>query len=88
VVVVVDDHDAATEEFLRHRGLLFSIAYNILGSVADTEDVIQETWMGWASRRRGGSAVENPRAYPTCSARPMSWETYVGEWIPSRCPNR
>jgi RNA polymerase sigma-70 factor (ECF subfamily) len=92
VVVVVDDHDAATDEFLRHRGLLFSIAYNILGSVADTEDVIQETWMGWASRRRGGSAVENPRAYLVRiavngalgrrSVIERRQESYPGPWLP------
>lgn len=36
--------DTATAVFVSHRGLLFSIVCNLLGSVADTEDVLQETW--------------------------------------------
>ena len=40
----------ATQVFLDHRELLFSIVYNMLGSVADTEDVLQETWLAWAPR--------------------------------------
>ena len=41
---------APTQVFLDHRELLFSIVYNMLGSVADTEDVLQETWLAWAPR--------------------------------------
>ena len=42
------DADAATEVYAHHRELLFSIVYNLLGIVADTEDVLQETWLAWA----------------------------------------
>jgi RNA polymerase sigma factor (sigma-70 family) len=55
------DLDEATEQFAEHRELLFALAYRMLGSVADTEDVLQEAWLGWASARR--DRVENPRAY-------------------------
>jgi len=79
---------SSTEEFVAHRELLFSIVYNVLGSVADTEDVLQETWLAWSGR----SGVENPRAYlvriavnaalarrTTINRRK---EEYVGPWLP------
>jgi len=82
---------SSTEVFLRHRELLFSIVYNVLGSVADTEDVLQETWLAW-SARSGRSDVENPRAYlvrvavnaalarrTTINRRK---EEYIGPWLP------
>ncbi|MFI7501323.1 RNA polymerase sigma factor SigJ [Streptomyces sp. NPDC049687] len=86
--------DTATQVFHDHRELLFSIVYNMLGSVADTEDVVQETWLSWTSRNRSSSAepIDNPRAYlvriavnralahqATVSRRR---ETYVGPWLP------
>ena len=39
--------DPATEAFLAHRNLLFTVAYELLGSAADAEDVLQETWLRW-----------------------------------------
>jgi RNA polymerase sigma-70 factor (ECF subfamily) len=36
--------DSATEAFLAHRNLLFTVAYQMLGSAADAEDVLQEPW--------------------------------------------
>jgi RNA polymerase sigma-70 factor (ECF subfamily) len=45
---------AVTQVFSDHRELLFSIVYNMLGSVADTEDVLQETWLSWTARNRAG----------------------------------
>ncbi|TCM38582.1 RNA polymerase sigma factor SigJ [Kribbella sp. VKM Ac-2568] len=80
--------DAATRTFLDHRELLFSIVYSMLGSVADTEDVLQETWLGWSSRE----GIENPRAYlvriavNAALARRTSInrrkEQYYGPWLP------
>ena len=57
--------DRATEVFVGHRELLFSVVYNLLGSVSDTEDVLQETWLAWARRVRQPMAeeIDNPRAY-------------------------
>src|ERR1017187_5981409 len=57
--------EIAMRVFADHRELLFSIVYNMLGSVADTEDVLQETWLAWASRNTAPSseAITSPRAY-------------------------
>jgi RNA polymerase sigma-70 factor (ECF subfamily) len=86
--------DAATLAFTEHRELLFSIVYNMLGSVADTEDVLQETWLSWESRSRAQTAepIDNPRAYLVRIAVNQALarqsdinrrrETYVGPWLP------
>ncbi|MCX4761710.1 RNA polymerase sigma factor SigJ [Streptomyces sp. NBC_01275] len=62
--------DSVTQTFNAHRELLFSIVYNMLGSIADTEDVVQETWLSWTARSRrpedqasSVEPIENPRAY-------------------------
>jgi RNA polymerase sigma-70 factor, ECF subfamily len=78
------------EPFVTHRRLLFTVAYEMLGSAADAEDVVQETWLKWANVDR--AEVRDPRAYlvrivthqainrlRTLSRRR---EDYVGEWLP------
>ncbi|MFB4314926.1 RNA polymerase sigma factor SigJ [Actinomadura sp. 21ATH] len=88
-----DPVDRATDVFVEHRELLFSIVYNLLGSVADTEDVLQETWLSWVGKQRdAGEPVQNPRAYLVRIAvnHALSQrarisrrrETYVGPWLP------
>ncbi|MEV4120043.1 RNA polymerase sigma-70 factor [Micromonospora sp. NPDC049645] len=85
-------HPPDTDEqvFLRHRNLLFSVAYRILGSAADAEDAVQDAWISWSSADR--SQVADPRAYLARivsnlalqrlrSARRQR-ETYVGPWLP------
>ncbi|MEV4110357.1 RNA polymerase sigma factor SigJ [Nonomuraea sp. NPDC049695] len=82
----------ATQVFVDHRELLFSVVYNMLGSVADTEDVLQETWLAWAPRSESGEEIANPRAYLVriainrALARQESInrrrEQYVGPWLP------
>ncbi|TDB89676.1 RNA polymerase sigma factor SigJ [Actinomadura sp. 7K534] len=86
--------DAATRVFADHRELLFSVVYNLLGSVADTEDVLQDTWLAWSARYGDEDAEEvgNPRAYlvriavNTALTRQSQIsrrrETYVGPWLP------
>jgi RNA polymerase sigma-70 factor, ECF subfamily len=49
------------DAFARHRRLLFTVAYEMLGSAADAEDVVQETWLRWADVDH--PAVRDPRAY-------------------------
>jgi DNA-directed RNA polymerase specialized sigma24 family protein len=52
------------DAFVEHRSLLFTVAYQMLGSAADAEDVVQETWLRWADL--GDAArdeVRDPRAY-------------------------
>ena len=78
------------EPFTTHRGLLFTVAYEMLGSAVDAEDVLQETWLRWADVDQ--AEVRDPRAYlvrivtrqalnrlRTLSRRR---EEYVGEWLP------
>jgi RNA polymerase sigma factor (sigma-70 family) len=49
------------DPFFAHRSLLFTVAYEMLGSAVDAEDVVQETWLRWADVERAG--VRDPRAY-------------------------
>jgi len=85
-----DRPDPATEAFLAHRNLLFTVAYEMLGSAADAEDVLQETWLRWAGVDLG--TVENQRAYLVrittrqALARMRTLgrrkESYLGPWLP------
>src|SRR3712207_806755 len=78
------------DPFLDHRGLLFTVAYEMLGSAADAEDVVQETWLRWAGADRSG--VRDARAYlvRTVTRQALNRlrtvsrrrEEYVGEWLP------
>jgi RNA polymerase sigma-70 factor (ECF subfamily) len=86
--------DPATRAFLAHRPLLFSLVHTVLGTVADTEDVLQETWPAWSARCRapGATPVADPRAYLVRvavnaalrrrAAIDRRKETYVGAWLP------
>jgi RNA polymerase sigma-70 factor (ECF subfamily) len=76
--------------FDQYRSLLFSIAYRMLGSVADAEDMLQETFIRWQQSREDN--IESPRAFLVTimsrlcinhlqSAR-VRREEYVGEWLP------
>ncbi|MEU3621984.1 RNA polymerase subunit sigma-24 [Amycolatopsis coloradensis] len=82
--------DPATEAFVAHRNLLFTVAYEMLGSAADAEDVLQETWLRWSGVDLG--TVENPRAYLVRVTTRQALgrlrtlgrrkESYVGPWLP------
>jgi RNA polymerase sigma factor (sigma-70 family) len=82
--------DGATAFYLDHRELLFSLVYNLIGSVADTEDVLQDTWLSWASARH--EDITSPRAYLVRIAVNAALarlrragharECYVGPWLP------
>jgi RNA polymerase sigma-70 factor (TIGR02957 family) len=85
--------DAGTDPlvaFDRHRRLLFTVAYQMLGSVTDAEDVVQDAWLRWSAADRAD--VADPRAYLVRitsrlaldrldSARSRR-ESYVGPWLP------
>ena len=51
------------DEFLEQRGRLFSIAYRMLGSASEAEDVLQEAWLRWQAADRSG--VDSTQAYLT-----------------------
>ncbi|MFE6734909.1 RNA polymerase sigma-70 factor [Microbacterium sp. NPDC057650] len=78
------------DPFVTHRGLLFTVAYEILGSAADAEDVLQESWLRWAAADRDD--VRDPRAYLVRIVTRQSLnqlrtvsrrrEEYVGPWLP------
>ena len=81
-----------TDTFLEFRPLLFSIAYRMIGSVADAEDAVQETYLRWHRAHQGDDAIRNPKGWLTTtlsrvcldqlgSAR-VKREQYVGPWLP------
>ncbi|EMF50400.1 MULTISPECIES: RNA polymerase sigma-70 factor [Streptomyces] len=82
--------DPATEAFVAHRNLLFTVAYEMLGSAADAEDVLQETWLRWVDVDLG--QVRDQRAYLVRITTRQSLnrlralsrrrEAYVGPWLP------
>jgi len=82
--------DPATEAFLAHRNLLFTVAYEMLGSAADAEDVLQETWLRWAGVDL--ETIRDQRAYLVRITTRQALgrlrtlgrrkESYVGPWLP------
>ena len=82
--------DAATDTFIAHRNLLFTVAYEMLGSAADAEDILQETWLRWV--KVDLKEVREPRAYLVRITTRLALnrlrsaqhrrEAYVGPWLP------
>src|SRR3954470_1688327 len=89
--------DPGLTAIMQERRQLINLAYRLLGSLADAEDVVQETYARWyAMSREQQEAIESPGAWLTrvasriCldqlgSARARR-ERYVGEWIPEPLP--
>lgn len=81
------DHDAV---FAADRPRLLGLAYRMLGSLDDAEDVVQEAWMRW--HRADGATIERPAAWLTTVVTRLSLdrlrtierrrEAYVGPWLP------
>ncbi len=81
---------SSTDPFAEHRDLLFTVAYEMLGSAADAEDVVQEAWLRW--REVDPATVEHPRAYAVRIVTRLALnqmrtlsrrrESYVGPWLP------
>ncbi|WP_030922519.1 RNA polymerase sigma-70 factor [Streptomyces sp. NRRL B-24720] len=82
--------DRDQQVFHKHRNLLFSVAYRLLGIAADAEDAVQDAWIKWSSADR--SQVADPKAYLTRIVSNLALErlrstrykreTYVGPWLP------
>ncbi|MBD8078488.1 RNA polymerase sigma-70 factor [Cellulosimicrobium arenosum] len=78
------------DPFVTHRRLLFTVAYEMLGSAADAEDVVQESWLRWAGVDQDD--VRDPRSYLVrvvtrqalnrMRTQSRRREDYVGEWLP------
>ncbi|MFF0793849.1 RNA polymerase sigma factor SigJ [Streptomyces spiralis] len=93
-----EERDPGLSTIMSERRQLLNLAYRMLGSLADAEDVVQETYTRWyAMSRAQQEAIESPGAWLTkvasriClnvlrSARARR-ETYLGEWIPEPLPD-
>jgi RNA polymerase sigma-70 factor (TIGR02957 family) len=91
---VPEDRATSDDPFVTHRNLLFTVAYEMLGSTADAEDVLQESWLRWNDRLQQVDAdeVRDPRAYLVRVVTRQALnrlrtlqrqrETYVGPWLP------
>ena len=82
--------DSAADIFQYYRDLLFAVAYRMLGTVADAEDAVQDTWIRWSSAPRGD--VAEPKAYlvrivtntalDRLRLAKARRESYIGPWLP------
>ncbi|MFD5572565.1 RNA polymerase sigma-70 factor [Streptomyces cadmiisoli] len=84
------DLDEAVSVFVQHRSRLFGIAYRVLGSAVEAEDVVQEVWLRWQKTDR--SVVVSPVAFLSSTTTRLAInvaqsarvrrETYIGPWLP------
>ncbi|MER5196973.1 RNA polymerase sigma-70 factor [Streptomyces sp. NPDC002755] len=85
-----DAADPATDTFVAHRNLLFTVAYEMLGSAADAEDVLQETWLRWVGvdlaqvrdRRAYLVRITTRQALNRLRTMTRRKEAYFGPWLP------
>jgi RNA polymerase sigma-70 factor (ECF subfamily) len=80
----------STDVFEQHRSVLHGVAYRVLGSATEAEDVVQDAWLRWSAADR--DAVLDPRAYLVTVTTRLAVdrlrraaarrEAYVGEWLP------
>jgi RNA polymerase sigma-70 factor (ECF subfamily) len=91
-----NDLDEAAPTFAALRPRLFGIAYRMLSSASEAEDLVQDTWLRWQAYDRG--SVSDPGAFLATtitrlaindlqSARSRR-ETYIGPWLPEPVPSR
>lgn len=91
--MTLETRDAA---YVEHRERLFRVAYRMLGTVADAEDVVQEAWIRWANADR--TSVRDPLGFLIRTTTRLSIdrlrrdrarrETYTGEWLAEPIPTR
>ncbi len=88
--VETGEHDDGLSAFVPVRPRLFGIAYRMLGSAAEADDIVQDVWLRWQSTNR--SVVENPPAFLATTTTRLCInlaqsaqarrETYIGTWLP------
>ena len=89
--------DSATV-FEQYRRLLFAIAYRMLGSATDAEDIVQEAFLRFHKETSGGTEVDSAKAYLSAVTTRLSLdhlrsarvrrESYVVTWLPQPLPDR
>jgi len=83
----------STEQFFRdHRSFLLNVAYRMLGSVTDAEDIVQESWLKWQKQLERGVNIDNAQGYLTKIVTNLSVDllrkrqvergSYTGPWLP------
>lgn len=87
---MTDAHPSAVDTFQAHRRYLTAVAYRLLGSLTDAEDVLQEAWLRWQAADHAD--VRAPRAFLTTVVTRLCYdelgsararrESYFGEWLP------
>jgi RNA polymerase sigma-70 factor (ECF subfamily) len=87
---VTETDTAALDAFESQRRYLGAVAYRLLGSLTDAQDVLQEAWLRWQAVDHG--TVDDPRAYLTTVVTRLCYdqlgsarvrrESYYGEWLP------
>lgn len=90
----IDPAAEAAAGLLAHRAMLFGLAYRLLGSAQDAEDVLQDAYLRWSTADR--EAVDEPRRYLSrivtrlaidrLRVRQSRRETYIGQWLPEPVP--
>ncbi|MFJ8028869.1 RNA polymerase sigma-70 factor [Streptomyces sp. NPDC096311] len=82
--------DQATREFMAARPQLFGIAYRVLGSAVEAEDIVQEAWLRWQNSNHADidvpaaflATVTSRLAISLAQSARMRRESYVGPWLP------
>jgi RNA polymerase sigma-70 factor (ECF subfamily) len=82
--------DEAARQFNEVRPKLVEVAYRMIGSVAQAEDIVQEVWFRWQGANRSGvpfsteflMSVTVHLAFTCLQLAPFRRETYIGPWLP------
>ena len=84
--------DVAEDLFLAHRDALFGLAYRMLGSIADAEDIVSDAYLRWQGARTGDTSIEDPKSYLFAITARLSIDQlrsarctrvdYIGTWLP------
>ena len=84
--------DVAADVYLEHRGALFGLAYRMLGSVSDAEDVVSDAYLRWQGATADDASIDDPKSYLFTITARLSIDQlrsarrtrvdYIGTWLP------